>query len=75
MRIATEEDSKHAQENSRKEKEAFATCLQKINDHKLEKKLIDVEYTLTTIKYCSILLQTEETSGNWSGSAAVFKTR
>jgi cell fate regulator YaaT (PSP1 superfamily) len=50
MRIATEEDSKHAQENSRKEKEAFATCLQKINDHKLEMKLIDVEYTFDNNK-------------------------
>ncbi len=50
MRIATEEDVKHASENSRKEKEAFATCLQKIADHNLEMKLIDVEYTFDNNK-------------------------
>ncbi len=50
MRIASEEDIKHAEENSRKEKEAFSTCLQKIKDHNLEMKLIDVEYTFDNNK-------------------------
>lgn len=50
MRIATEEDANHALDNSRKEKDAFATCLQKINDHNLEMKLIDVEYTFDNNK-------------------------
>jgi cell fate regulator YaaT (PSP1 superfamily) len=50
MRIATEEDKKHAQENAVKEKEAFNTCLKKINDHKLDMKLIDVEYTFDNNK-------------------------
>lgn len=50
MRVATEEDIQHASENSRKEKEAFATCLQKIRDHNLEMKLIDVEYTFDNNK-------------------------
>jgi cell fate regulator YaaT (PSP1 superfamily) len=50
MRIANEEDIKHAAENSKKEKEAFATCLQKIKDHELEMKLIDVEYTFDNNK-------------------------
>lgn len=50
MRIASEEDSKHADENRRKEKEAFQTCLQKIKDHNLEMKLIDVEYTFDNNK-------------------------
>jgi cell fate regulator YaaT (PSP1 superfamily) len=50
MRIASEEDSKHADENRRKEKEAFSTCLQKIRDHSLEMKLIDVEYTFDNNK-------------------------
>ena len=50
MRIASEEDTKHAEENSKKEKEAFATCLQKIKDHNLEMKLIDVEYTFDNNK-------------------------
>lgn len=50
MRIASDEDSKHADENRRKEKEAFSTCLQKIRDHSLEMKLIDVEYTFDNNK-------------------------
>lgn len=50
MRIATEEDLKHAVENSIKEKEASETCLQKIKDHNLEMKLIDVEYTFDNNK-------------------------
>ncbi len=50
MRIASEDDIKHASENGKKEKEAFATCLQKIRDHNLEMKLIDVEYTFDNNK-------------------------
>ncbi len=50
IRIATEEDIAHAQENDRKEKDAFSICLQKISDHKLEMKLIDVEYTFDNNK-------------------------
>ncbi len=50
MRMATEEDVKHAAENNKKEKEAFASCLQKIKDHNLEMKLIDVEYTFDNNK-------------------------
>jgi cell fate regulator YaaT (PSP1 superfamily) len=50
MRIASEDDIKHATENRKKEKEAFATCLQKIKDHNLEMKLIDVEYTFDNNK-------------------------
>jgi len=50
IRIATEEDVAHAAENEKKEKEAFNICLQKINDHKLDMKLIDVEYTFDNNK-------------------------
>lgn len=50
MRMATEEDIKHASNNSDKEKEAFATCLQKIENHNLDMKLIDVEYTFDNNK-------------------------
>ncbi len=50
IRIATEEDAAHAEENDRKEKEAYNICLQKINDHKLDMKLIDVEYTFDNNK-------------------------
>ncbi len=50
IRVATDEDIAHATENSRKEKEAFNVCIQKINDHKLDMKLIDVEYTFDNNK-------------------------
>ncbi len=50
MRIATQEDVKHACENCKKEKEAFVTCLEKIKEHELEMKLIDVEYTFDNNK-------------------------
>lgn len=50
LRIATEEDKKHAEENDRREKDAFNICLQKIKDHNLEMKLIDVEYTFDNNK-------------------------
>jgi cell fate regulator YaaT (PSP1 superfamily) len=50
MRIATEEDAKRSSDNGRKEKEAFAACLQKIREHNLEMKLIDVEYTFDNNK-------------------------
>lgn len=45
IRIATEEDFKKAKENKQKEKEAFDICLKKIKEHKLNMKLVEVEYT------------------------------
>lgn len=45
IRIATEEDLKTAEENKKREKEAFEICLEKIKKHGLEMKLIEVEYT------------------------------
>ncbi|HHX17408.1 MAG TPA: stage 0 sporulation family protein [Clostridium sp.] len=50
IRVATDEDKKHHEENTEKEKEAFNICLQKIKDHNLEMKLIDVEYTFDNNK-------------------------
>ncbi len=45
IRIATDEDVKRAAENRRKEKEAFDVCVKKISEHKLDMKLVDVEYS------------------------------
>jgi len=45
IRIATPEDLKHAEENREKEKKAFRICEEKIAQHKLDMKLVDVEYT------------------------------
>lgn len=45
MRKADSEDKVIVAENRQKEKEAFEICLEKIVNHKLPMKLIDVEYT------------------------------
>jgi len=45
IRIGTERDQQAAMENKRKEKEAFAAALKKIEAHNLEMNLVDVEYT------------------------------
>ncbi|NLP14687.1 MAG: stage 0 sporulation family protein [Clostridium sp.] len=50
IRVATEEDKAHHAENIAKEKDAFNICLEKIQDHNLEMKLIDVEYTFDNNK-------------------------
>ena len=50
IRIATEEDRKHIEENKAKEKKAFKLCLEKIEKHKLDMKLVDVEYTFDNNK-------------------------
>ena len=50
IRVATDEDKKHMEENRQKEKEAFKICLRKIEEHNLEMKLVDVEYTFDNNK-------------------------
>lgn len=50
IRIATDEDRRHAEDNQRREKEAFDICVEKIKVHKLDMKLIDVEYTFDNNK-------------------------
>ncbi|HBD62948.1 MAG TPA: stage 0 sporulation protein [Clostridiales bacterium] len=50
LRLATEEDIKCNQENKEKEKSAFDLCLKKIEEHGLEMKLVDIEYTFDNNK-------------------------
>lgn len=50
IRIANEEDLKIVEENKEKEKKAFEICNQKIIEHKLKMKLINVEYTFDNNK-------------------------
>ena len=50
IRKATEDDIKKLQENKQKEKDAFRICLKKIENHNMEMKLIDVEYTFDNSK-------------------------
>lgn len=50
IRVATDKDLAICEANRKKEKEAFKICLNKIAKHKLEMKLIDVEYTFDNNK-------------------------
>ena len=50
LRPATVEDEEREAKNRDKEKEAHQICLQKIQDHGLEMKLIDAEYTFDNNK-------------------------
>lgn len=50
LRVATKEDINHFEENKKKEKEAFEICQKKIEEHKLDMKLVEVEYTFDNNK-------------------------
>lgn len=50
QRKATEADVAKVAENKEKEKEAFGICEEKIRDHELPMKLVDVEYTFDVNK-------------------------
>jgi cell fate regulator YaaT (PSP1 superfamily) len=77
LRIATEEDETLNKQNIMKEGEAFSVCLEKIEKHGLEMKLIDVEYTFDNNKV--IFYFTADGRVDFrelvKDLAAVFKTR
>ncbi|MBQ6876662.1 MAG: hypothetical protein IJN46_10590 [Lachnospiraceae bacterium] len=50
LRVATADDVRREERNREKEKEALAICLEKIQKHGLEMKLIDAEYTFDNNK-------------------------
>ena len=50
VRIATPDDIKRMEENREKEKSAYKICEEKIAKHKLEMKLVNVEYTFDNSK-------------------------
>jgi len=50
VRIATEEDEQRAAYNAKREEEAFRVCQEKVAKHKLEMKLVSVEYTFDNSK-------------------------
>lgn len=50
LRIATKEDKDKNEDNKRKEKESYEICLRKINEHNLNMKLVDIEYTFDNNK-------------------------
>jgi cell fate regulator YaaT (PSP1 superfamily) len=50
IRLAGEADLKQIEENRLKAREAFNTCLKKIEEHKLQMKLVQVEYSFDRTK-------------------------
>ena len=77
VRIATEEDIRHDQENKAAEKEAFVICQKKIADHKLDMKLVSVEYTFDnkTILFYFTANGRVDFRSLVKDLASVFKTR
>ncbi|MBM7614740.1 PSP1 domain-containing protein [Alkaliphilus hydrothermalis] len=77
IRVVTPEDEIKHQENKSKETEAFDICLGKIQEHQLEMKLIDVEYTFDNNKV--IFYFTADGRVDFrelvKDLAAIFKTR
>ncbi len=50
VRVATPEDEKHRLANEEKETEAYNLCLSKIEERRLDMKLVDVEFTFDNSK-------------------------
>ena len=50
LRLASEADIKQIQDNRLKAKEAFGTCSKKIEEHKLDMKLVQAEYSFDRTK-------------------------
>ena len=50
VRVATREDKDKIRSNREREREAFKICIQKIREHELDMKLIDVQYTFDDAK-------------------------
>lgn len=50
VRIASAEDIQHNRDNKAAEKEAYQICQRKIGEHKLDMKLVSVEYTFDNSK-------------------------
>lgn len=77
IRAATEKDLKELEQNRRKEQKAVEVCEQKIAAHKLDMKLIDVEYTFDGNKI--LFYFTAENRVDFrelvKDLAAVFRTR
>ncbi len=77
IRLANEEDSAQATQNRTAAKEAFVACTEKIKEHNLKMKLIDVEFTFDRNKI--IFYFTAEGRVDFrelvKDLAAIFRTR
>ena len=77
VRVATAEDVQHAKDNKAAEKEAYAVCQKKIGEHKLDIKLVSVEYTFDNSKILFYFTANGRVDfrGLVKDLASVFKTR
>ena len=77
LRVATEEDWRLRRQFAAKESEAYAICLEKIQAHKLDMKLVDVEYTYNGSKVVFYFTADERVDFRElvKDLAAVFKMR
>ena len=50
IRIATDNDIEHLEQNKQKEDDAFRICLKKIEEHRLDMKLVEAQYTFDNSK-------------------------
>ncbi len=77
LRPAGKEDEERVLNNAKKEREAFSICQEKIREHNLEMKLIDVEYSFDGSKI--LFYFTAEGRVDFrelvKGLASVFRTR
>ena len=77
VRIATEADTRRQVENKEKEHQAIKTCEEKIHKHKIDMKLVDVEYTFDNSKILFYFTSDGRVDFRElvKDLAAVFKTR
>ena len=77
LRVATEEDIETQARNERREKEAFAIAEERIAEHKLEMKLVDVEYAFDHSKITFYFTANGRVDFRTlvKNLAAIFKTR
>lgn len=77
IRVATEEDKENHKINKDKEKDAFTICEEKIAEHNLDMKLIDVEYTFDNNKVIFYFIADGRVDFRElvKGLATIFRTR
>ncbi len=77
LRLATEQDIQHHKDNKRMEDEAFGICLEKIRKHKLDMKLIEVQYSFDNSKLLFYFTSASRVDFRElvKDLASVFKTR
>ena len=77
IRVATEQDIKHNAENKQKEEEAFKICLEKVQKHALDMKLIEAQYSFDNSKLLFYFTSANRVDFRElvKDLASVFKTR